>query len=163
MPTPNVENIESGTESADESSSAGSDDETPATGTPSDASFETTVEIRRSDMGQDAHVTNSRYVEYMDLARERYLQSLLDRPLEECKHVVAHLELDYVSELRHLGSVTVGIRPTSVGRTSLTLAYAMRYDGDVAAEAETVIVFVDGPGEPAPIPDQIRAGLDVDE
>lgn len=52
----------------------------------------------------------------------------------------------------------VEVRPLATGRTSLTMSFTFRHDGETLAEGHTTYVSVSG-GAAAPLPDAIRAAV----
>jgi acyl-CoA thioester hydrolase len=57
-------------------------------------------------------------------------------------------------------SVAVAVRTTDLGRSSIRMAYEVRADGDVAATAETTIVYVGDGDRSTPLPDAWREAIE---
>jgi acyl-CoA thioester hydrolase len=55
--------------------------------------------------------------------------------------------------------IEVDVRCTKVGRTSTTLSFEVRAGHRPCCHVETVYVYADAAGTPAPIPDDARAAL----
>ena len=55
-----------------------------------------------------------------------------------------------------VGEATVAVGITDFGRTSFTMGYELRYEGESVATAETVQVAVDEDGRPIDVPDSWR-------
>jgi acyl-CoA thioester hydrolase len=119
-------------------------------------SFTTEIPVRYRDLDPEGHVNHAVYVSYLELARVRYLRELLGAGIEDLEAVVAHLEIDYRRPITIEESVTVALRVTDLGRSSVTMAYEIRADGDVIATAETVMVRVDEDGNATPMPEDWR-------
>lgn len=110
------------------------------------------------------HVNNVNYFSYFDTAVTYYemtekVVGLLDGPTH-C--VVAEVACRYHSSLAFPDLVTVGIRVTHVGRSSVRyeLAIFRNEENSAAAEGHFVHVFVErGAQRPVPIPDAARAIL----
>jgi acyl-CoA thioester hydrolase len=110
------------------------------------------------------HVNNVNYFSYFDTAVTYYEMSegvvgLLDGPTH-C--VVVEVMCRYHSSLSFPDRVTVGVRVTNIGRSSVRYELAVfRNDEDVAAaEGHFVHVFVErGSQRPVPIPDAARDKL----
>lgn len=124
-----------------------------------EGAFETEIDVRTSDVGGSGHVNNSKFVDYMDLARDRFFESVSGYEPGDLEHVIASLELEFERELRSLDPVTVAVDVADVGRTSVTLDYEIRTDDAVVVTASTVAVVIDGVGSPTPIPEDLRASL----
>ncbi|MFT4933320.1 MAG: acyl-CoA thioester hydrolase [Natronomonas sp.] len=119
-------------------------------------SFTTEIPVRYRDLDPEGHVNHAVYVSYLELARVRYLRELLGAGIEDLEAVVAHLEIDYRRPITIEESATVALRVTDLGRSSVTMAYEVRADGDVIATAETVMVRVDEDGNATPMPEDWR-------
>lgn len=132
--------------------------------------FETTVDVRYSDIDAMGHVNNAVYATYFEQGRMDYFEELLEADLSQEGAVLAALSVDYLRpiELDH-GPVTVSIDVPRVGTTSLPMEYELyRADGELAATGETVQVAFDrDAGEPYPLPDEWRETIlsfhDIDE
>jgi acyl-CoA thioester hydrolase len=119
-------------------------------------SFTTEIPVRYRDLDPEGHVNHAVYVSYLELTRVRYMRELLGAGVEDLDAVVAHLELDYRRPITIEEFVTVALRVTDLGQSSITMAYEIRSDGDIAATAETVMVRVDGDGDAMPMPEPWR-------
>lgn len=134
-------------------------------------SFETTVDVRYSDIDAMGHVNNAVYATYFEQARRDYFDRLLGADLSREGAVLATISIDYERpiELRH-APVTVAIEVPRVGTSSIPMSYEVtRGDGELAATGETVQVAYDrDAGEPYPLPEEWREtiveyhGLDPD-
>lgn len=121
-------------------------------------SYETDLDIRFNDIDALGHVNNAVYASYCEHARLRFLEDELDLSLSELHFVVANLEIDFHRPIEDAGVVTVGIGVTDVGTSSFTMGYAIRFEGEVAATAETVQVAIDPETkQPTDVPDAWRA------
>jgi acyl-CoA thioester hydrolase len=119
-------------------------------------SFTTEIPVRYRDLDPEGHVNHAVYVSYLELTRVRYMRELLGAGVEDLDAVVAHLELDYRKPITIEELVTVALRVTDLGQSSITMQYEIRSDGDIAATAETVMVRVDGDGDAMPMPESWR-------
>jgi acyl-CoA thioester hydrolase len=136
-----------------------------------DVSFETTVDVRYSDIDAMGHVNNAAYATYFEQARMDYFEHLLDTDLSQEGAVLATISIDYERpiELQH-APVSVAIDVPRVGTSSIPMTYEVtRADGELAATGETVQVAFDRETErPYPLPDAWREaivefhGLDVE-
>lgn len=122
-----------------------------------DYSFTTEVDVRFQDLDAMGHVNNAVYATIVEEARVAYFREVLDVPLDEFESVLATLELEFRRPVRSTGPVTVAVRISELGSSSLRMDYEVRDDGAVAAEGNTVQVAVDADtGESRPIPDAWR-------
>jgi acyl-CoA thioester hydrolase len=123
-----------------------------------------TITTRWKDNDALHHVNNVNYFSFFDTAVTYYemtekVVGLLEGPVH-C--VVVEVTCRYHASLAFPDLVTVGIRVTSVGRSSVRYEIGIfRNDEDVAAaEGHFVHVFVErGVQRPVPIPDDARAKL----
>jgi acyl-CoA thioesterase FadM len=86
------------------------------------------------------HVNNAVFLNYLEEARDMLLDDLFGE--SSLDFVIAHLGIDYRSEITHRDLV-VGVESwvTGYGTSSVRTAEVIRKrDGTVAAEAETVVV-----------------------
>ncbi|QPV62470.1 acyl-CoA thioesterase [Halosimplex litoreum] len=123
-----------------------------------EASFEHEVPVRYRDLDTYGHVNNVVYGTYCEEARVAYVEEVLELDeLDEFTAVVASLELDFRSSVTELTAVDVGVSVVRMGESSFTMAYEIRQDGELVAEAETTQVFVDPETrESRPVPDAWR-------
>jgi acyl-CoA thioester hydrolase len=103
---------------------------------------ETRIEIRWRDMDAFGHVNNSVYLTYLEDARDRWLESVLGDGGSLWDFVLAHVGIDFRSELRQRDrAVVVRCRLARIGNSSIgTREEIFREDGTLAAEAEAVLV-----------------------
>ncbi len=117
------------------------------------------IEVRFRDLDLLGHVNNAVYVTYLEVARTRYYEEVLDMVFSRQSEVdfnVVHVELDFLRPVEFDDTVEAGVRTDDVGDTSMTTEYRLEVDGELAAEASTVQVAVDMDGEPKPVPDSWR-------
>ena len=126
-----------------------------------DAAFEfvTEMEIRYRDLDPWDHVNNVVYGTYLEQARIEYMDAVIDEPLEDRDFVLAHLELDYHQSVEYRHDLTVAVRASDLGTSSLSFAYEVRADGEVAATGETTQVHMGADG-PAPLPESWRETIE---
>lgn len=73
---------------------------------------------------------------------------------------LVHASADYLLPLRHGERVSVALEVEKLGRTSFTVAYALRCGDELRARLQTVHVFLAGQGGvPSPLPEEIRQRL----
>lgn len=67
---------------------------------------------------------------------------------------------EFLAPLRFGDEVVVEIRPTALGRTSITYGWRVLREGQVCVEGSITCVHVDDDGRAAPLPDGLRAALE---
>ena len=119
--------------------------------------FSSDVQVRFRDIDAMGHVNNAIYATYVEQARTDYFDRVLDAGLDDVSTVLASLELSYERPILLEQSVTVTIDVPGLGRSSLPMEYEVLADGERAATAKSVQVFLDPEtGESAPIPERFR-------
>ena len=107
------------------------------------------------------HVNNAVFLTYIESARVAFLQNLgAATTLEEMAIIVARVEIDFRAPVRFGDEVEVSARVSRFGDKSFDLDHELRVDGNVVAEAKTVLVTYDySKREAVPIPDEWREKL----
>jgi acyl-CoA thioester hydrolase len=105
-------------------------------------------------------VNNAVFVAYFEQARLAHLRRL-GVSWRPGAFAIAATERRFLAPLSYPETVTVRAWTTRVGRTSFALAYeALRAsDGAKVAEGSSVQVWLDGDGQAAPLPAQVRRAL----
>ena len=120
------------------------------------------IPIRWRDMDAYGHVNNAVYLNYLEECRDAWAHSVLGGVADTWDFVLAHVGIDYRSELtQDDGEVVVRCRLDSFGTSSVrTREEVVKRDGSVSAEAESVIV-PRSPDRPVsrPLTEQERALL----
>jgi acyl-CoA thioester hydrolase len=98
--------------------------------------------IRWRDMDAYGHVNNAVYLNYLEECRDAWAQSVLGGVADTWDFVLAHVGIDYRSQLtQEDGEVVVRCRLDSFGRSSVrTREEILKTDGTLSAEAKSVIV-----------------------
>lgn len=124
------------------------------------------IEIRWRDLDAYAHVNQAVYQTYVEEGLDGFLRSRLGLAEGEVwDYVAARVAIDYRSELRLADrEAVVACRVGRVGTSSVTVLADVRApDGRLAAEAEVVIVAIDGKGgAKRALTSAERAALDPD-
>jgi acyl-CoA thioester hydrolase len=106
------------------------------------------VPVRWVDLDALGHVNNAVYLNYLEEARDRLLESSLGA--EYANAVIARVEIDYRHEIaRAVPHVVVSAAIESVGTSSIRSVEEIRLpDGTLSAQARTVTVIrtTDGSG-----------------
>lgn len=121
------------------------------------------VEKRFKDIDPANHVSNTTILDYVMEARVR-LYLAIDPDLRNSgAQVVARQEIDYRRPILYSADpVIVRTWISHIGNTSFTVNCQVIDEGEIAAEAKTVMVSYDfEAGAPMPIPDWLRDGLAV--
>lgn len=122
--------------------------------------FTVEIPVRYRDLDTMGYVNNGVYANYLEVVRSAYLESVLERDLEEFPVVIANLELSYRQPIELGDDPIVSLAVTELGTTSCTMVHEFRVDGEIVATAESTLVHVNFESrEPVPIPESIRDRL----
>jgi acyl-CoA thioester hydrolase len=104
--------------------------------------YEIRIQIRWRDMDAYGHVNNAVYLNYLEECRDAWAQSVLGGVADVWDFVLAHVGIDYRSQLTQDDrEVIVRCRLDSFGTSSVrTREEVVKLDGTVSAEAASVIV-----------------------
>ena len=109
--------------------------------------------VRFSDRDALGHVNNAVYSTYLEEARIGVLGGL-------AAFILARVEIDFRAELRAPDEVEVRSRPDRIGTKSFDLRHEIHADGQLVAEARSVLVAYDyARGTSVPVPDELRRRL----
>jgi acyl-CoA thioester hydrolase len=118
--------------------------------------------VRFVECDQQGVVFNAHYLTWADeavnawwAARGLPWQALVERGLE---YFVKASALDWVSSARYGETVAVDVELAALGRTSLTLEFAVRVEDRLCCTVRTTYVAA-ADGRPTPWPDDVRAVL----
>ena len=129
------------------------------------AGFEVVVAlpVAWGDMDALGHVNNAVYARWLEEARIRYFERVGPFEPDGVGPILAHQAIDFRLPVVYPDRVTVGVRVSRVGTTSLTLAYQVRSEAAAAVvvDAQSVIVLYDyAKGSKVPIADNLRARIE---
>ena len=111
--------------------------------------------VRFSDRDALGHVNNAVYSTYLEEARIGVLGGLTD-------FILARVEIDFRSELRHADEVVVRSRLDRIGTKSFDLRHEIHADGHLVAEAISVLVAYDySRGASLAVSDELRKQLEA--
>jgi acyl-CoA thioester hydrolase len=122
------------------------------------------IPIRWSDLDAYGHVNNAVYLNYLEEARDAWVEETLGRAGDTWDFVLARVAIDFRQELTQDDrEVVVRCRLGSVGRSSVrTVEEIVKLDGTVSAVAESVIVPRDpATGRSRPLSDEERVALEA--
>jgi acyl-CoA thioester hydrolase len=123
------------------------------------------IKIRWRDMDAYGHVNNGVYLNFLEEARDRWVQEVLGEIADTWDFVLARVAIDFRDELKQDdGEIVVRCRLDSIGRSSIRTREEIRKtDGTVSAEAESVIVPRDpASGRSRPLTDEERGVLEAE-
>jgi acyl-CoA thioester hydrolase len=101
---------------------------------------EVKIPIRWRDVDAYGHVNNAVFLNYLEEARDRLVESLFGE--RSWDFVIARVAIDYRGELNQDdGEAVVRCRVTGFGTSSVrTAEQVLKADGSLSAEAESVLV-----------------------
>ena len=118
------------------------------------------IPVRWRDLDALGHVNNAVYLNYLEEARDRLLESALGAAYANI--VIARVEIDYRQEIaRGISQVTVTAAVESVGTSSIRTVEEIRLpDGTVSATSRTVNVMCAAGGRSSrPLAEAERSAL----
>jgi acyl-CoA thioester hydrolase len=122
----------------------------------------TTDTIRFGDTDRQGHVNNAAFATYCESGRVAFLydpSGSLAPP--GCSFVIARLTIDFRREANWPGTVEIGTRILTIGRSSFTLAQGLFQGGTCFATAESVLVLMDhSTRKSTPLPPGLVATLE---
>ncbi|MDI1259151.1 YbgC/FadM family acyl-CoA thioesterase [Aquabacterium sp.] len=128
--------------------------------------FHHRLRVRWSEVDAQRVVFNGHYLNYLDTAISDYWRAVgLPYP-EGLAHLggdifVRRNVLEYHAPARLDDWLDIGVRCERIGRSSMTMAWAMLASGRLLVSGETVYVFTSlATGRPAPVPEALRSQLE---
>ena len=121
------------------------------------------IEIRWRDLDAYNHVNNAVYLTYLEEARDEWLERSLGEGGSAWGYVLARVAIDFRRELTQEDDVVVASCSLAhLGSSSVTTREELRTtSGELAAEAEAVLVALDGQGgKPRPLTESERVALE---
>ncbi len=121
------------------------------------------IEIRWADLDVYGHVNNAVYLTYLEEVRDEWLARVHDDPDAIMKYVLVRAAIDYRRELTLADDAVVArCSLARIGNSSVaTREEILTSDGELAAEAEAVLVARDGDtGRSRPLTEEERAALE---
>lgn len=119
-----------------------------------------TIETRWSDLDALGHVNNTRFFTFDESARLDYFTDLMRGDEHFWKRdgfILASLAGDFLAQVHHPATVTIGFRIVRLGRSSMNSLAGMFVDGKPVAATRGVIVWFDYESQrPKAIPDHAR-------
>lgn len=122
-----------------------------------------TAPVRFVEVDQQGVVFNSHYLTYCDEALAAFLaqrsSAALDLVAFSSQLQLVTSTLTWVRAARWGDLLDVDVRCDRIGRTSLTVSFAIRVRAQPCCDVRTTYVLVDEHGAPAPVPHTLRAAL----
>jgi len=123
------------------------------------------IPVRFRDSDAMGHVNNAVLVTYLEVGRQAYWQRFA-RPQEYASvpFLLAHVSIDFRSQLRLAEVVRVFLRTTWISERSFGIEYELRErdSGRLVATAESVQVTYDyGRQQVIPVPGELRRELET--
>lgn len=122
------------------------------------------LQVRWRDMDAYGHVNNAVYLNYLEEARDAWVEKVLGPVADDLWHfVLARVAIDFRRELKQEdGEIVVRCGLDSIGRSSLRTREEIRTrSGELSAEAAAVIVPRDpATGSSRPLSEEERAALE---
>lgn len=125
--------------------------------------LERRVELRWRDMDAYGHVNNAVYLNYLEEARDAWVQEVLGKVADTWDFVLVRVAIDFKQELKQEDrAVLVRCWLDSFGRSSVrTREEIVKQEGAISAVAESVIVARDPrTGRSRPLNEAEREALD---
>ena len=126
---------------------------------------EVRIDIRWRDIDAYGHVNNAVYLNYLEEARDKWVQKVLGPVTDTWDFVLARVAIDFRNELKQDdGAVLVRCRLDSLGRSSVrTREEVLKLDGSISAESASVLVARDPrTGRSRVLTDVERAALEAE-
>ena len=131
--------------------------------TPNIANFkyETSIQIRFSDMDAFGHVNNAVYLTYFEIARGNYWRQIIEWDWNLMGIILGRSEIDYRKPITLDDEIKCYVRTSRVGNSSFDVEYILVkiVDGkeDVCTTGKTVCISYDyKAGKSCPIPAEQR-------
>jgi acyl-CoA thioester hydrolase len=120
----------------------------------------TRLAIRWGDMDALGHVNNAMFFTYDESARLAYFGELMKGDAKfwnEYGLILAHIECDFIAQLKPPATLDIGFRISKAGRTSLQTEAGMFLGDTLVAITRGVVVWFDyRASTPLPLPDEVR-------
>jgi acyl-CoA thioester hydrolase len=119
-----------------------------------------TIPIRWGDMDALGHVNNTVYFRYMEQARIRFMEESGLYYDDHAGHgaVIVNASCTFRKALVYPGAVEVRMSVGVPGRSSLETFYELWCSGELCADGEAKVVWIDlATNRAAPLPDKVRA------
>jgi acyl-CoA thioester hydrolase len=124
--------------------------------------YTTKIEVRYRDLDPNEHVNHAVYASYLEHARTKYYEDVLDKKSTDLDHVIVSVSIDYHASVGLGDILSVEIYVDKIGRSSVERRYDVRCNGDIVATGKTTHVFIDrNTNKPKPVPEEHRSKLEA--
>jgi len=126
--------------------------------------FRIPLELRWRDLDAFNHVNNANFMTYLEEARIRWFESAgKDWIGDDRIPLLAAVQMNYRLPIPYPAAIFVELLADRMGNTSITLGHRIVDDGGrLYADGHCVLVWIDrASGRPVPLPDGIRAAMQV--
>jgi acyl-CoA thioester hydrolase len=104
----------------------------------------TTVTLRYGDTDRQGHINNAVYCTFLESGRVDFLYKEDGSIAGPGKtFVIAKLTIDFLAEINFPGTVEIGSKVISVGKSSFRVGQAIFKDGICCSTSESIIVLTD--------------------
>jgi len=118
---------------------------------------------RWGDMDALGHVNNAKFFTYDESVRLDYFQRLMSGDAkfwDEYGLILAHIEADFLQQLKPPADLDIGFRIAKIGRTSMGTEAAMFVGDQAVAVTRGILVWFDyKAGAPLPVPEAVKARI----
>jgi acyl-CoA thioester hydrolase len=118
---------------------------------------------RWGDLDALGHVNNVKFFTYDESARLQYFQDRMQHDAKFWKEyglILAHIEADFLQQLRLPATLDIGFRISRLGKSSMRTLAAMFRGDEVVAVTQGVVVWFDyGASKVLPIPEAVRTTI----
>ena len=125
-----------------------------------DYGFWMPMPVRWGDMDALGHVNNVVFFTYDESVRLEYFTQLMKGDAkfwDAYGLILAHIEADFIAQLKPPATLDLGFRITRVGKTSLNTEAGMFLGDQLVAITRGVLVWFDyKAGTPLPVPEDVR-------
>jgi len=129
----------------------------------SDFGFFLKLAPRWGDMDALGHVNNAKFFTYDESVRLDYFARLMQGDAafwHEYGLILAHIEADFLEQLKPPATLDIGFRIARIGRTSLGTEAAMFLGDQAVAVTRGILVWFDyRAGTPLPVPPAVKARI----
>lgn len=117
------------------------------------------IQVRYNDVDQQGHINNAVIMEYFDLGKSHYFESvgICVTPEDDFTVLIVHYEVDFVGQLLFHDQMEICTKVEKLGNKSLTLLQEVRANGRTCVVGHTVLSgYCRSQHASAPIPDEIK-------
>lgn len=125
------------------------------------------LETRWGDMDALGHVNNAKFFTYDETVRLSFFTALMkDDPRfwKDYGLILAHIECDFIAQLKPPATLELGFRISKIGRTSMTTECGMFLGDRLMAITRGVLVWFDYKANASlPVPEDVKKRIEKRE